>query len=93
MFKKLLKWLQSRRQGDTNLQKTITQIQYNRLRDKAIEFCTKYDCINDSIELPPSHKIDTILPQMVTSTADLHRYTQRFPYRELVKRLDEYYSF
>ena len=93
MFKKLLKWLKNRRQVDSNLQKTITEIQYSRLRDRAIEFCTKYDSINNTIELPPSHKIDTILPAMVRTSDDLHRYTQRFPYRELVRRLDECYSF
>ena len=93
MFKKLLEWLQSRRQVDTNLQETITQIQYNRLRDKAIEYCTQYDCISNTIELPPSHKVDCILPDMVRTQADLQRYTKRFPYRELIRRLEECYSY
>lgn len=93
MFIKLRNWLQSRKQVDTNLQETITQIQYNRLRDKAIEYCTQYDCISNTIELPPSHKVDCILPDMVRTQADLQRYTKRFPYRELIRRLDECYSY
>ena len=75
------------------LRNALYKIRYSRFRDKCIEYCTQYDCISNTIELPPSHKVDCILPDMVRTQKDLQRYTKRFPYRELIRRLDECYSY
>lgn len=75
------------------LRNALYKVRYSRFRDKCIEYCTQYDCTTDTINLPPSHKVDSILPYMVRGEKDLKEYNKRFPYRELIRRLDECYSY
>jgi hypothetical protein len=76
--------------------KCYRKFAYNSLRDKCIEYVCKRDIASGSVELPATHKVDIILPNIIKSNKDIFNYNKKFPYRlvnrELV-RLEECYSY
>lgn len=95
MFKKLLAKIklwqaeqEHRRKEKAMRYKTELDYLFLRLRDKAIVYCCKLDSAkNNEVSLPPTHRVDTVLYELIKSEKDVIKYHKRFPYRQLAERL------
>lgn len=95
MFKKILNKLELlqaeleyKKKAKEKMRKSAIDIMKDSIRDKAIVYCCHLDSIKDNVvSLPPTHKVDCILPDLLRTEKDVIKYHKRFPYRELIERL------
>lgn len=65
------------------------KVAYDLLRDKVLQYVCKLDLASNSAQLPPSHKADVILQNIINSNKDIFRYNKRFPFRLIHQKWEE----
>lgn len=95
MFKNLLNKiellqaeLEYKRKVKERKRKSALDIMLSNIRDKAIMYCCQLDSAKENfVAIPPTHKVDTVLFDLIRNEKDVIKYHKRFPYRELAERL------